>query len=50
MAHLPSNIDGVVPASATILISCLVGEDLGDLHAISNLLSCLSLLANSSGD
>ena len=50
MAHLSLDVDGAGPASTTILTSCLVGEPPSDLPAISNPLSCLSLLANSSGD
>ena len=36
VAHLPLNVDGAGPASATILTSCHMGEDPGGLPTISN--------------
>ena len=50
VAHLPLDFNDAGPVSTVIMTFCLVGEDLRNLPAISNLFSCLSLLANSSGN
>ena len=50
MQPTPPAVVGLGPTSAAILVSCLVGEDPGDPPAVSNPLSYLSHLANSSGD
>ena len=46
----PPDVEAVDPASATILTNSLVGEDLGNLPAVSSPLNCLFLLANSLGE